>query len=65
MHGKRDLVGRSVIDDDVPRQILDEYYRLPKTLNEGIDALHRRFADQGLQIVVNIDGIQRPAHPRN
>jgi hypothetical protein len=51
----------SVVDDDVARQILDEFYRLPETMNESVAALHHRFADRGLQIVVNEDGTQRLA----
>jgi len=43
----------SVVDDPIARQILDEYYRLPDTLAEGALALHERFANQGLDIVIN------------
>lgn len=51
-----------VVDDDVARQILDEYYQLPESLSEGAEALFERFSGQGLQIMVRDDqGEQRPA----
>jgi hypothetical protein len=39
----------SVVDDDVARQVLDEYYRLPDTLADGAAALFGRFAQQAAQ----------------
>ena len=41
----------SVVDDEIARQILDEFYRLPDTLAEGATALRDRFADHGLQVI--------------
>jgi hypothetical protein len=53
-----------VVDDDVARQILDEYYRLPESLAEGADVLFERFSGQGLQVMVRDDhGELRPATP--
>jgi hypothetical protein len=51
----------SVVDDPVARQILEEYYRLPDTLPGGTAALFARFAEQGLDIVIEDDGVMRPA----
>lgn len=54
----------SVVDDDLARQVLDEYYRLPESLAEGAGALIERFAGQGLQVMVRDDrGERRPATP--
>ena len=51
----------SVVDDDVARQILDEFYRLPDTVTDGGAALLGRFSDHGLQVMVNDHGTLRPA----
>lgn len=51
----------TVIDDPIARQILDEYYDLPDTLTEGTEALFDRFAAKGLAIVIDDDGVTRPA----
>lgn len=51
----------SVVDDPIARQILEEYYRLPDTLPDGAAALVERFADNGLEIVIDDEGIMRPA----
>jgi hypothetical protein len=53
----------SVVDDDVARQVLDEYYRLPDTVTEGAAALFDRFDRQGLEILVRDQGELRPATP--
>lgn len=51
----------SVVDDPVARQILDEYYALPDTLDGSVADLFDRFADNGLEIVIDDDGVMRPA----
>jgi hypothetical protein len=52
---------RSVVDDDVARQILDELYRLPDTVTDGGPALLDRFSEQGLHVMINDGGALRPA----
>lgn len=51
----------SVVDDPIARQILDEYYALPDTLDVSTAELFERFADNGLEIVVDDNGVKRPA----
>lgn len=51
----------TVIDDPIARQILDEYYELPDTLAEGTEALFDRFAAKGLTVVIDDNGVTRPA----
>jgi len=51
----------AVVDDDLARQVLDEFYRLPDSLAEGADALLERFTGQGLQVMIDDDGGLRPA----
>ncbi len=41
----------SVIDDAVARAVLDEFYTLPDTVADGVEALEDRFRARGLQIV--------------
>jgi hypothetical protein len=41
----------SVIDDDIARAVLDEFYTLPETVADGVEALEDRFRARGLQIV--------------
>lgn len=61
-HGDEITWDASVIDDPVARQILDEYYALPDTLAGSAAELFDRFADNGLEIVINDDGVMRPAN---
>jgi hypothetical protein len=51
----------SVVDDDMARQGLDEFYRLPDTVGEGAAALLGHFADQGLEVMINDNGTLRSA----
>ncbi len=51
----------SVVDDPIARQILDEYYALPDNLSGSTADLFERFAKQGLEIVVDDNGVMRPA----
>jgi hypothetical protein len=53
----------SVVDDDLARKILDEYYHLPDHLADGSAALFDRFSQQGLQVVIRDEGELRPATP--
>jgi hypothetical protein len=46
----------SVIDDDVARAVLDEYYALPDNLSSGVEGLENRLRQRGLEIVENRDG---------
>jgi hypothetical protein len=61
VHGDEIWWDSSVVDDDVARQILDQMNQLPDTASEGVDTLFRRFAADGLTVVVNDDGTMRPA----
>lgn len=38
----------TVIDDDIARAILDEFYALPDTVADGFESVHNRFTRQGL-----------------
>ncbi len=38
----------TVIDDDVARAVLDEFYALPDTVAGGFEDVHHRFTRQGL-----------------
>lgn len=60
-HGDEITWDASVVDDPIARQILDEYYALPDTLAGSVADLFDRFAESGLEIVVNDDGVMRPA----
>jgi hypothetical protein len=61
-HGDEVWLDASVVDDDLARQILDEYYRLPDTLADGAAALFERFTEQGLQVMIRDEGGElRPA----
>lgn len=53
----------SVIDDDVARAVLDEYYALPDDLASGVEGLESRLRQRGLQIVANQDGAVREVRP--
>jgi hypothetical protein len=46
----------SVIDDDIARAVLDEYYALPDNLSSGVEGLENRLRQRGLEIVENRDG---------
>jgi hypothetical protein len=49
----------TVVDDDVARAILDEFYRLPDTVADGVDGLESRLGERGLEITVNPAGTVR------
>jgi hypothetical protein len=60
-HGDEITWDASVVDDPIAHHILDEYYALPDTLDGSVADLFDRFADKGLEIVVDDDGVLRPA----
>jgi hypothetical protein len=62
-HGDEVWMDASVVDDDLARQILDEYYHLPDNLAGGAAALLERFSHQGLQVMIRDRGVLRPATP--
>ena len=39
----------TVIDDDIARAVLDEFYALPDTVADGFEGVYDRFTRQGLQ----------------
>jgi hypothetical protein len=39
----------TVIDDDIARAVLDEFYALPETVTGGFEDVHNRFTRQGLK----------------
>ena len=55
-HGDEITWDATVVDDPIARQILDEYYALPDTLAGSTAELFERFAQQGLEIVIDDDG---------
>jgi hypothetical protein len=61
VHGAELWWEATTVDDPITQKILDEMYRLPDTIGEGTAALYDRFADQGLVIVTEDDGVHRPA----
>lgn len=40
-----------VIDDDLARAVLDEFYRLPETFAQGVEKLEGRLYDRGFQVL--------------
>jgi hypothetical protein len=46
----------TVIDNDIARTILDEFYDLPDTVNDGVDGLENRLTERGLHITANPTG---------
>jgi hypothetical protein len=46
----------AVIDDDLARAILDEFYDLPDTVAKGVEGLENRLIERGLQITANHAG---------
>jgi hypothetical protein len=62
-HGDEVWMDASVVDDDLARRILDEYYHLPDNLTDGPAALFDRFSQQGLPVMIRDQGALRPATP--
>jgi hypothetical protein len=51
--GKEVIWAASVIDDDIARAILDEFYHLPDTVAVGVDGLEDRLRHRGLLVIAN------------
>jgi hypothetical protein len=51
----------AVIDDDVARAVLDEFYALPDTLADGFEGVPDRFTRQGLTFTSQLPG-RRDGH---
>lgn len=47
----------AVIDDDTARAILDEFYALPDTVADDVEALADRFTQRGLQVTADAAAI--------
>jgi len=51
----------TVIDDDIARAILDEFYALPDTVAGGFEPVYERFSQSGLQFSADpADAVQAP-----
>ena len=46
----------TVVDDDIARDILDEFYALPEKFADGLDGFERRLTERGLQFIGNPAG---------
>jgi hypothetical protein len=54
-----------VVDDDIARAVLDEFYLLPDTAADGIEGLERRLADRGVRVTANSTGTVKELHDVN
>ncbi len=54
----------SVVDDDIAREILDEFYALPDTVAGGVAGLEDRLRERGMEVVVNPEGTVTHVHKR-
>jgi hypothetical protein len=52
----------TVVDDDIARAILDEFYDLPDTVGDGVDGLEQRLRGRDLQITANSAGTLTQVH---
>jgi hypothetical protein len=41
----------TVVDDDIARAVLDEFYDLPDTLGEGVEGIEHRLTGRGLRVL--------------
>jgi hypothetical protein len=55
-HGDEVRWDAAVIDDDIARAILDEFYALPDTLLENLDGLRERLSHQGVAVTSDPTG---------
>jgi hypothetical protein len=53
----------AVVDDDIARAVLDEFYALPDTVADGLQALEDRFTERGLEVVSDAAGTVRHVRP--
>ena len=51
--GDEVLWDATVVDDDIARDILDEFYALPDTAADGLEAVESRLTDRGLRFIPN------------
>jgi hypothetical protein len=51
----------TVIDDDIARAILEEFYALPDTIAGGFEGVYERFSRAGLPFNADPAGTTRPA----
>jgi hypothetical protein len=56
IHGNQVHWDATVIDDDIARAILDEFYNLPDTVADGVEGLEHRLTERGLQFITNPAG---------
>jgi hypothetical protein len=54
--GHEVLWDASVIDDDIARDILEEFYGLPDNIATGLDGFENRLTQRGLRITANAAG---------
>ncbi len=54
--GEEVLWDATVVDDDIARAILDEFYALPDTVADGVEGLENRLTERGLRIVADPAG---------
>jgi hypothetical protein len=52
----------TVIDDDIARSILDEFYDLPETVADGADVLEDRLTKKGLRFITDAEGTVKEVH---
>ncbi|GEM_PF-1297967 len=55
-HGDEVYWYATVIDDDIARDILDEFYTLPDAVGGGVAGLENRLGERGLQVIANPAG---------
>jgi hypothetical protein len=53
----------SVVDDDTARAVLDEFYRLPETVADGVAGMQRRLTGRGFVITTNDAGTVTEVRP--
>jgi hypothetical protein len=51
----------TVVDDELARRLLDEFYRLPDSIADGGIGVLERFTGRGLQVMIKDSGGMRPA----
>jgi hypothetical protein len=62
--GDQVLWDASVVEDDLARAMLAEYYALPDTIGQGVEALHDRVTGLGLPVIGDpaTAGLPAPHH---
>jgi hypothetical protein len=54
--GDEVLWDATVIDDDIARAILDDFYNLPDTIGDGFEGMKDRLTEQGFTIITDPTG---------